>query len=113
MASISKLATGIEKPDEEQSIRLIGSNAVLLPSDATSGRVVPMVHANSESGVDFGAEVYGIDLNKLSTADFDLISDALHKHKLLVFKEQPEMLTPQQQYLLTSRCVNGTISCAS
>lgn len=71
-------------------------------ADATSGRVVPITHAAS-SGVDFGAEVYGIDLNKFTDADFNFISDALHKHKLLVFKEQPQMLTPQQQYGLTSK----------
>jgi hypothetical protein len=60
---------------------------------------VPIKHDNK---VDFGAEVYGIDLNNFTSADFALISDALHRHKLLVFKEQPQMLTPQQQYRLTS-----------
>ena len=69
---------------------------------STTGRVVPIKHAAS-SKVDFGAEVYGIDLNNFTDADFDFISPALHSHKLLVFKEQPRMLTPQQQYSLTSR----------
>jgi hypothetical protein len=68
----------------------------------TAGRVVPIKHPQS-SGVDFGAEIYGIDLNDFTDADFEFISDALHKHKLLVFKEQPQMLTPQQQYRLTSQ----------
>ncbi|KIW04214.1 uncharacterized protein PV09_04522 [Verruconis gallopava] len=67
----------------------------------TKGRLVPIEHAPG-SKVDFGALVYGIDLNNFTKADFEFISDALHKHKLLVFKEQPEMLKPQQQYLLTS-----------
>ncbi|USP82229.1 hypothetical protein yc1106_09503 [Curvularia clavata] len=67
----------------------------------TDGRIVPIEHG-PQSNVDFGALVYGIDLNNFTDADFDFISDALHKHKLLVFKEQPEMLKPQQQYLLTS-----------
>ncbi|KAL4881025.1 hypothetical protein BJY04DRAFT_218544 [Aspergillus karnatakaensis] len=73
------------------------------PPSATesNGRIVPMQHA-PESKVDFGAEVYGIDLNDFTSADFDLISDALHRHKLLVFKEQPGMLRPQQQYRLTA-----------
>ncbi|KAF2160197.1 hypothetical protein M409DRAFT_70561 [Zasmidium cellare ATCC 36951] len=64
--------------------------------------MVPIKHPAS-SKVDFGAEVYDIDLNSFTDADFDLISDALHRHKLLVFKEQPAMLEPQQQYRLTSR----------
>lgn len=71
-------------------------------SDRSNGRVVPMKH-EAPSKVDFGAEIYGIDLNNFTDADFDLISDALHRHKLLVFKEQPEMLRPQQQFRLTSK----------
>jgi alpha-ketoglutarate-dependent taurine dioxygenase len=61
---------------------------------------VPLRHVNAAA---FGAEIHGINLNSFSDADFDLISDALHRHKLLVFKGQPEMLTPQQQYRLTSK----------
>ena len=71
-------------------------------SQASDGRAVPIV-PKAGSKVDFGAEVYGIDLNDFSDADFDFISNALHRHKLLVFKQQPAMLTPQQQYKLTSR----------
>lgn len=56
-----------------------------------------------KSNVDFGATVHGIDLNKLSDSDFDVIYEALHKHKLLVFKGQPEMLLPTKQYELTRR----------
>lgn len=70
-------------------------------TESSNGRVVPIRHP-AGSKVDFGAEVYGIDLNAFTSADFELISDALHKHKLLVFKEQPEMLTPKQQYRLTA-----------
>ncbi|KLU88281.1 hypothetical protein MAPG_07268 [Magnaporthiopsis poae ATCC 64411] len=70
-------------------------------AERSEGRLVPIAHGNG-SKVDFGAEVYGIDLNRFTDADFDFISDALHRHKMLVFKDQPEMLTPQQQYLLTS-----------
>lgn len=71
-------------------------------AETSTGRVAPLQHA-SDSKVDFGAEIYGIDLNNFTDADFDFISDALHKHKLLVFKEQPQMLKPRQQYMLTSR----------
>ena len=75
-------------------------------AETSNGQVVPLQHS-PESKVDFGAEIYGIDLNNFTDADFDFISDALHKHKLLVFKEQPAMLTPQQQYKLTSRYMNS------
>jgi hypothetical protein len=90
--------------EETASVRLVlpKQQHSLPHADATFGRVVPILH-QGKSGVDFGAEVYGIDLNKFTDADFNLISDALHKHKLLVFKEQPQMLTPQQQYALTSK----------
>lgn len=76
-------------------------------AESSSGRVVPFAHGK-DSKVDFGAEIYGIDLNAFTDADFDFISDALHKHKLLVFKEQPQMLKPQQQYKLTSRHVKDS-----
>jgi hypothetical protein len=69
---------------------------------ASEGKLVPIGH-RAGSKANFGAEVYGINLNDFSDADFDFISDALHKYKLLVFKQQPEMLTPQQQYKLTSK----------
>jgi alpha-ketoglutarate-dependent taurine dioxygenase len=71
-------------------------------ASTTTGPAVPIRHPES-SAVDFGAEIYGIDLNNFTDADFAFISDALHKHKLLVFKDQPQMLTPQQQYRLTSQ----------
>ncbi|KXS93680.1 hypothetical protein AC578_3183 [Pseudocercospora eumusae] len=48
----------------------------------SNGRVVPIKHS-APSKVVFGAEVYGIDLNNFTDADFEFISDALHKHKLL------------------------------
>lgn len=88
---------------EEKSPQGLTVREVYTPPEAatSNGRVVPIQHG-AESDVDFGAEVYGVDLNHFTSADFALISDALHRHKLLVFKEQPEMLTPQQQYRLTS-----------
>lgn len=78
-----------------------GAKLGLPHGTTTKGQVIPIEHG-PQSNVDFGALVYGIDLNNFTDIDFDFISDALHKHKLLVFKEQPEMLKPQQQYLLTS-----------
>lgn len=85
------------------STKLIAPKSdISLPhAETTNGRVVPFDHP-AESKVDFGAAVYGIDLNNFTDADFEFISDALHKHKVLVFKEQPQMLEPQQQYRLTA-----------
>ncbi|KAI1854984.1 hypothetical protein JX265_012339 [Neoarthrinium moseri] len=88
---------------EVESPRLIpGKPQITLPhTDTSNGKAVPIEH-RSDSNVDFGAEVYGIDLNNFTDADFNFIHDALHRHKLLVFKEQPQMLKPQQQYRLTA-----------
>lgn len=90
--------------EEEQSLRLTTEKPKLsIPhADSSSGKAVPIKHGPG-SNVDFGAEVYGIDLNNFTDADFDFIHDALHRHKLLVFKQQPNMLDPQQQYKLTSK----------
>jgi alpha-ketoglutarate-dependent taurine dioxygenase len=91
---------------EEENVRIRitpQKQQYILPhADKSTGRAVSIAHQKT-SGVDFGAEIYGIDLNNFTDADFEFISDALHRHKLLVFKEQPQMLTPQQQYRLTSR----------
>jgi len=73
-----------------------------MPSVIKDIQVTRMVHG-PKSNVDFGATVHGIDLNNLTESDFEIIHAALHKYKLLVFKDQPEMLKPQQQYELTRR----------
>ncbi|EFX04661.1 alpha-ketoglutarate dependent xanthine dioxygenase [Grosmannia clavigera kw1407] len=89
--------------EETADLHLVAGKGKFMLSHAemSPGRVVPMEHG-SDSKADFGALVYGIDLNNFTDADFALISDALHRHKLLVFKGQPQMLEPQQQYKLTS-----------
>lgn len=89
--------------EEVEDLRLVLEKPSLSLPHATSsnGKAVPIQHGPN-SNVDFGAEVYGIDLNNFTDADFGFIHDALHRHKLLVFKQQPEMLSPQQQYKLTS-----------
>lgn len=93
--AVSTTATEVDAPKV-----LTVREAYQPPSATTSnGRIVPIKHENN---ADFGAEIYGVDLNNFTSADFALISDALHHHKLLVFKEQPQMLTPQQQYRLTA-----------
>ncbi|KUL88839.1 hypothetical protein ZTR_03434 [Talaromyces verruculosus] len=95
--ALSSTATEAEQP----KVLTVKEGYTPPKASSSNGRVVPIQHA-AESKVNFGAEVYGIDLNHFTSADFELISDALHRHKLLVFKEQPEMLTPQQQYRLTA-----------
>ncbi|CAK7264120.1 hypothetical protein SEPCBS57363_000909 [Sporothrix epigloea] len=70
-------------------------------SVSSVGGIELFQHAEG-SEVDFGALIYDIDLSDFTDADFDFISDAPYKYKLLVFKEQPQMLRPQQLYRLTS-----------
>jgi len=98
--------TAVVTEETVPSLRLIPQKVqhVLPHADDTTGRAVPIQHPEG-SKVDFGAEIYGINLNNFTDADFSFISDSLHRHKLLVFKQQPEMLTPQQQYKLTSKYV--------
>ena len=73
-----------------------------MPSVVRDVQVEPMEHG-TKSGVNFGATIRGIDLNNFTDSDFAIIHEALHKHKLLVFKDQPQMLRPEQQYELTRR----------
>ncbi|KAJ4290353.1 hypothetical protein N0V90_010569 [Kalmusia sp. IMI 367209] len=88
---------------DEPHLRLVASKTTFaLPHATRSTGRVELIQHSPESKVNFGVKIYGIDLNNFTDADFDFISDALHKHKLLVFKEQPKMLAPQQQYKLTA-----------
>jgi alpha-ketoglutarate-dependent taurine dioxygenase len=87
--------------EESTSLRL-KTKFELPHAEVSTGRLEPIQHGPN-SKADFGALVYGIDLNNFTDADFNFIHNALHRHKLLVFKEQPQMLTPQQQFRLTSR----------
>ncbi|KKK24950.1 hypothetical protein P175DRAFT_0454779 [Aspergillus ochraceoroseus IBT 24754] len=54
------------------------------------------------SDIDFGAVVTNVDLENLTDDAFDIISDALHKHLVVVVKNQHN-LTPKAQYALTRR----------
>jgi alpha-ketoglutarate-dependent taurine dioxygenase len=73
-------------------------------AEKSTGRIEVLDHGPN-SKIDFGAQIYGIDLNHFTNADFEYISDALHKHKLLVFKEQPQMLSPHRK--TTKIATNG------
>lgn len=103
---ITAVVTEEEAAQHALNLKLASStqaNLSPLPhAEHSTGIIKPIIHPPA-SKVDFGAEIYGIDLNNFTDADFALIHDALHRHKLLVFKEQPAMLHPMQQYRLTSR----------
>jgi len=81
-------------------VKLYSDFIVAKPSATQDVKAVPINHG-PKSNVDFKAEFYGIDLNDLADTDFEVIHAALHKHKLLIFKGQPEISTPQNQYGLT------------
>lgn len=68
----------------------------VLKSDITVHRLTPA----PGSQIDFGAEVRGADLDKLSPADFDTIRTALYENQVLIFKNQ-QSLSPAAQYELT------------
>jgi len=52
------------------------------------------------SDIDFGAELYGADLENVSEIDFEVIRRALYEHQVVIFKNQQD-LSPQAQYELT------------
>ncbi|KAL2817055.1 hypothetical protein BDW59DRAFT_166090 [Aspergillus cavernicola] len=54
------------------------------------------------SDIDFGAVITNADLENLTDDDFTIISEALHKHLVVVIKNQ-QTLTPKAQYELTKR----------
>lgn len=91
------------EPGPELMVPLVAEKQTFeLPhAENSTGRLVLMKHG-PESNVDFGAEIWDIDLNNFTDADFAFIYEALHRHKLLVFKGQPKMLKPTQQYSLTA-----------
>lgn len=55
-----------------------------------------------ESGVNFGAEVYNLDVENLLDADFEQLKTALYQKQVLVLKNQ-EGLSPKAQFELTKR----------
>ncbi len=67
----------------------------------TSLQVRPLEPAPGSS-VDFGAEVAACDLSSLTDADFDVLSQAVLTHHVVVVRGQAG-LSPQHQYELTRR----------
>ena len=56
----------------------------------------------STSAVDFGVEIYNVELENLTEEDFQLIRNALYLHHVVVLKNQTG-LSPKAQYELTKR----------
>jgi len=76
----------------------------------TGIQIIPLKYEAGKK-VDFGAEVFGVDLNNFTDEEFKIIEDGLYKYKVLTFKDQPANLEPSQQYKLTSsfddKCPGG------
>ena len=66
---------------------------VKMPSEIKDIKIEPLQH-DSKSNVDIGATVHGVDLNDLANTNFEIIHEALYKHKVLIFKGQPSILFP-------------------
>jgi len=56
----------------------------------------------STSAVDFGVEIYNVDLENLTDDEFQLIRNAVYLHHVVVLKNQSG-LSPKAQYKLTQR----------
>ena len=56
----------------------------------------------STSAVDFGVEIYNVELENLTDDDFQLIRNTLYLHHVVVLKNQSG-LSPKAQYELTKR----------
>ncbi|TVY37803.1 putative dioxygenase [Lachnellula occidentalis] len=63
---------------------------------------VQPLSVSSTSAVDFGAQIDNVDLENLSTADFETIRNALYTSHVLVLKNQAGV-SPKAQYELTKR----------
>ncbi|KAH6606901.1 family taurine catabolism dioxygenase [Trichoderma cornu-damae] len=68
---------------------------------ASRASIQPIAHP-SGSRIRFGAVVQGVDANRMSDSDFDIIEDALYKHQVLVFKAQ-HGLSSKAQYEIMQR----------
>jgi alpha-ketoglutarate-dependent taurine dioxygenase len=62
----------------------------------------PLKAPHPDSAVDFGVEIYNVDLEALTDADFETIRTALYTSHVVVLKNQAD-LSPKAQYQLTKR----------
>ncbi|KAL2828963.1 hypothetical protein BDW59DRAFT_178627 [Aspergillus cavernicola] len=62
----------------------------------TSKVIVTPVPVPVGSNAKFGATVTGVDLNHLSNEDFDVIRQAIYTHKVVIVKDQHDLLPVKQ-----------------
>ncbi|KAK1755948.1 TfdA family taurine catabolism dioxygenase TauD [Echria macrotheca] len=67
-----------------------------------SSAVVTPLSVPEGSKVNFGATISGVDIEKLTDADFDVIRAALFAHQVIIFKNQAHV-SPRAQFELTNR----------
>lgn len=64
--------------------------------------VRPLSSPHPDSKVDFGVEIYNVDLENLSDADFQILRNALYNSHVVILKNQAS-LSAKAQYELTKR----------
>ncbi|PTB66249.1 Clavaminate synthase-like protein [Trichoderma citrinoviride] len=79
----------------------LGRQLATYATVASRASIHPIAHPPG-SGIRFGAVVHGVNVDKISDADFDIIKDALYKHQILVFKAQHDA-SSRAQYEITQR----------
>ncbi|CEG82602.1 hypothetical protein RMATCC62417_16652 [Rhizopus microsporus] len=64
--------------------------------------IEPIVPSAKQSGVDFGAVINDLDLEKITPEDFDKLYEAVYTYQVIVVRNQGHV-TPHTQYELTKR----------
>ncbi|KAI7857809.1 hypothetical protein BDC45DRAFT_499427 [Circinella umbellata] len=64
--------------------------------------IEPIKPTEAQSGVDFGAMINDLDLEKLSDHDFEILRDAVYTYQVVVIRNQSH-LQPKTQYEITKR----------
>ncbi|CEI88456.1 hypothetical protein RMCBS344292_02846 [Rhizopus microsporus] len=64
--------------------------------------IEPIVPSAKQSGVDFGAIINDLDLEKITPEDFDKLYEAVYTYQVIVVRNQGHV-TPHTQYELTKR----------
>ncbi|ORE06427.1 Clavaminate synthase-like protein [Rhizopus microsporus var. microsporus] len=64
--------------------------------------IEPIVPSAKQSGVDFGAIINDLDLEKITPEDFDKLYEAVYTYQVVVVRNQGHV-TPHTQYELTKR----------
>ncbi|ORY96292.1 taurine catabolism dioxygenase [Syncephalastrum racemosum] len=64
--------------------------------------IEPIVPTPAQSGVDFGAMINDLDLEKLTDDDFDKLQEAVYTYQVVVIRNQAHV-RPETQYAVTKR----------